>query len=64
MIPLVGIYKEFDYCKAKAVEEIQKVFAENNLVIPYEIGTMIEVPRAAITADEIARSAEFFSFGI
>ena len=63
MIPLVGIYKEFDYCKAKAVEEIQKVFAENNLVIPYEIGTMIEVPRAAITADEIARSAEFFSFG-
>ena len=63
MIPLVGIYKEFDYCKAKAVEEIEKVFAENNLVIPYEIGTMIEVPRAALTADEIARSAEFFSFG-
>lgn len=63
MIPLVGIYKEFEYCKKNAEEEIEKVFAENHLKVKYEIGTMIEVPRAAITADEIAKQAEFFSFG-
>jgi len=63
MIPLVGIWKEFNYCRKNAVDEIEKVFAEQNLVIPYQIGTMIEVPRAALTADEIAGSAEFFSFG-
>ena len=63
MIPLVGIYKEFEYCKKNAVEEITKVFEEQHIKLPYEIGTMIEVPRAAITADEIAREAEFFSFG-
>ncbi len=63
MIPLVGIWKEFNYCRKNAVDEIEKVFSEQNLVIPYQIGTMIEVPRAAITADEIAGSAEFFSFG-
>ncbi len=63
MIPLVGIYKEFVFCKKHAVEEISKVFDEKNLRIPYEIGTMIEVPRAAITADEIAKYADFFSFG-
>ena len=63
MIPLVGIWKEFNYCRKNAVEEIEKVFSEENLVIPYQIGTMIEVPRAALTADEIAGSAEFFSFG-
>ncbi|MBO5770558.1 MAG: pyruvate, phosphate dikinase, partial [Spirochaetales bacterium] len=59
MIPLVGIYKEFEYCKKNAVEEITKVFEEQHIKLPYEIGTMIEVPRAAITADEIAREAEF-----
>lgn len=63
MIPLVGNWKEFNYCRKNAVDEIEKVFAEQNLVIPYQIGTMIEVPRAALTADEIAGSAEFFSFG-
>lgn len=63
MIPLVGIYKEFEYCKKHAVEEINKVFDEQHVKLPYEIGTMIEVPRAAITADEIAREAQFFSFG-
>lgn len=63
MIPLVGIYKEFEYCKKNAEEEIEKVFSENHLKVKYEIGTMIEVPRAAITADEIAKQAEFFSFG-
>ncbi|AEC01856.1 pyruvate, phosphate dikinase [Parasphaerochaeta coccoides] len=63
MIPLVGIYKEFDYCKKHAEDEISKVFAEKGTSVSYKVGTMIEVPRAALTADEIARSAEFFSFG-
>ena len=63
MIPLVGIYKEFVYCKERAVKVIDDVFDEQGLKINYKIGTMIEVPRAAITADEIAKEAEFFSFG-
>ncbi|MDY4611066.1 MAG: pyruvate, phosphate dikinase [Sphaerochaetaceae bacterium] len=63
MIPLVGNYREFDYCKKYALEVINSVFAEQGLHVEYKIGTMIEVPRAAITADEIAREAEFFSFG-
>ncbi len=63
MIPLVGIYKEFNFCKEKAVETIEEVFSEQGIRIDYKIGTMIEVPRAAITADEIAKQAEFFSFG-
>lgn len=63
MIPLVGIWKEFHYCKEKAEAVIDKVFEEQHMKIEYKIGTMIEVPRAAITADEIAREAEFFSFG-
>ncbi len=63
MIPLVGNYKEFDFCKKHALETINNVFEEQGLHIQYKIGTMIEVPRAAITADEIAREAEFFSFG-
>ena len=63
MIPLVGIDKEFIFCKEKALKVIDKVFEEQSLKIEYKIGTMIEVPRAAITADEIAKEAEFFSFG-
>ncbi len=63
MIPLVGNYKEFDFCKEHAEEVIKEIFKEKNDTVPYEIGTMIEVPRAALTADEIARNAEFFSFG-
>ena len=63
MIPLVGIDKEFIFCKEKALQVIDKVFEEQSLKIEYKIGTMIEVPRAAITADEIAKEAEFFSFG-
>ena len=63
MIPLVGIYKEFVYCKERAVKIIDEVFDEQGLKVNYKIGTMIEVPRAAITADEIAKEAEFFSFG-
>ena len=63
MIPLVGNHKEFEFCKKHALEVIEQIFAERNEKIEYEIGTMIEVPRAAITADEIAQEAEFFSFG-
>jgi len=63
MIPLVGHYKEFEFTKKHAIETIDKVFAERGKKVAYKIGTMIEVPRAAITADEIAKSAEFFSFG-
>lgn len=63
MIPLVGIYKEFNYCKDHATKVIEKVFNEQGEKVDYKIGTMIEVPRAAITADEIAKEAEFFSFG-
>lgn len=63
MIPLVGIYKEFVFCKEKAIEVIEKVFDEKHMKVDYKIGTMIEVPRAAITADEIAKEAQFFSFG-
>lgn len=63
MIPLVGIWKEFHYCKEKAEAVIDRVFEEQHMKVEYKIGTMIEVPRAAITADEIAREAEFFSFG-
>ncbi|MCR5761612.1 MAG: pyruvate, phosphate dikinase [Sphaerochaetaceae bacterium] len=63
MIPLVGHYKEFVFCKEHAEEVIKNIFAEKKTTVPYEIGTMIEVPRAAITADEIAKEAQFFSFG-
>ncbi len=63
MIPLVGIYKEFVFCKEQAEAVIESIFKEKNTTVPYEIGTMIEVPRAALTADEIAKEAEFFSFG-
>ena len=63
MIPLVGNYKEFEFCKRQAIDVIDTIFDEQNLHVEYKIGTMIEVPRAAITADEIAREAEFFSFG-
>ena len=63
MIPLVGIWKEFHYCKEKAEKVIETIFEETGMKVDYKIGTMIEVPRAAITADEIAKEAEFFSFG-
>lgn len=63
MIPLVGHYKEFEYVKKHALEVIDEIFTERNDSLEYKIGTMIEVPRAAITADEIAKNAEFFSFG-
>ena len=63
MIPLVGEKKELKYVKDVVVETAEKVKAEKNSDIEYHIGTMIEIPRAALTADEIAEEAEFFSFG-
>ena len=63
MIPLVGSKKELAYVKSIVVETAKKVFAEQGMELPYHVGTMIEIPRAAVTADEIAEEAEFFSFG-
>ena len=63
MIPLVGEVKELKFVKDVVVETAEKVKAEKNSDIEYHIGTMIEIPRAALTADEIAKEAEFFSFG-
>ena len=63
MIPLAGDATELKRVKEEAVDEIKMVFKERKARIKYMIGTMIEVPRAALTADEIAREAEFFSFG-
>lgn len=63
MIPLVGEKKELDFVKGIVVETAEKVKEEKSSDIEYHIGTMIEIPRAALLADEIAESAEFFSFG-
>ena len=63
MIPLVGEVKELKFVKEVVVETEEKVKQEKNSDIEYHIGTMIEIPRAALTADEIAKEAEFFSFG-
>ena len=63
MIPLVGELKEFQFVKRVVVETAEKVFAERGMKIDYLVGTMIEIPRAALLADEIAGDAEFFSFG-
>ena len=63
MVPLVDDVKELIYVKNVCVDEINKVFAEKNTKIDYKIGTMIETPRAALLADEIAKEAMYFSFG-
>ena len=63
MIPLVGEVKELKYVKNIVVETAELVKKEKKSDIEYHIGTMIEIPRAALTADEIAKEAEFFSFG-
>ncbi len=63
MIPLVGEVKELKFVKDIVIETAEKVKQEKNSDIEYHIGTMIEIPRAAITADKIATEAEFFSFG-
>ena len=63
MIPLVGEVKEFNYLKKFALETIGAVMEEKGTKIEYMIGTMIEIPRACVTADAIAEQAQFFSFG-
>lgn len=63
MIPLTGETKELKYVKNVVVETADKVIAEAGVELKYLVGTMIEIPRAALTADEIAKEAEFFSFG-
>ena len=63
MVPLTGIVDEFKAQKEIIKQTIQKVFAEKNDTIEYQIGTMIEIPRACLTADNIAKEADFFSFG-
>ncbi|MEG1310372.1 MAG: pyruvate, phosphate dikinase [Romboutsia sp.] len=63
MIPLVGEVKELKVIKEMIKETIDNIIEEENIKIDYTIGTMIEVPRACLTADEIAKEADFFSFG-
>ena len=63
MIPLVGEKKELKYVKDVVVATAEQVKKEQNSNIKYKVGTMIESPRAALLADEIAEEAEFFSFG-
>lgn len=63
MIPLVGIDRELAFVRATVEETISEIFKRTGKEIGYQIGTMIEIPRAALTADEIAEEAEFFSFG-
>ncbi len=63
MIPLVGEVKELKYVKDIVVRVADELIKESGLDMHYKVGTMIEIPRAAITADEIAKEAEFFSFG-
>ncbi|MCF6366118.1 MAG: pyruvate, phosphate dikinase [Bacteroidales bacterium] len=63
MIPLTGTYAEMKMQEDIVRDTIKKIFAEYNDTIEHLVGTMIEIPRAALTADEIAKSAEFFSFG-
>ena len=63
MIPLVGEVKELKYVKDVVVKTADAEIAEAGIDLHYEVGTMIEIPRAALTADEIAKEAEFFCFG-
>ena len=63
MIPLVGEVKELAFCKKTVVATADAVIKEAGVNLKYEVGTMIEIPRAALTADEIAKEAEFFCFG-
>ncbi len=63
MIPLVGLVKELSLSKEEVCKTAEAVMAEKGLKIDYKVGTMIELPRAAIVADQIAKEADFFSFG-
>jgi pyruvate,orthophosphate dikinase len=63
MIPLIGDVKELKYVKDVVTKTADAIIAEAGVELKYMVGTMIEIPRAALTADEIAEEAEFFSFG-
>ena len=63
MIPLVGEIKELKYVKDIVVRVADELIKKENIDLTYKVGTMIEIPRAALTADDIAKEAEFFSFG-
>ncbi len=63
MIPLIGTVNELTYLKTQMVEIAKNTMATEGVEVDYMIGTMIEIPRAALTADEIAKEAQFFSFG-
>ena len=63
MIPLVGEVKELKYVKNIVCETADEIIKNENIDMTYHVGTMIEIPRAALTADEIAKEADFFSFG-
>ena len=63
MIPLVGEVKELAYVKSVVCGTADEIIAQENISMHYKVGTMIEIPRAAVTADEISTEAEFFSFG-
>ena len=63
MIPLIGDDKELKFVKKTVVETADKEIADQGVDLKYEVGTMIEIPRAALTADAIAQEAEFFCFG-
>jgi pyruvate,orthophosphate dikinase len=63
MIPLVGDVKELKFVKSIVVETADSIIKEQNVKLKYLVGTMIEIPRACVTADAIAEEAEFFSFG-
>jgi pyruvate,orthophosphate dikinase len=63
MVPLVGHVNEMTIARARIEKAAKQVLADEGVDVDYKIGTMIEIPRAALTADEIATQAEFFSFG-
>jgi len=63
MIPLVGLTKELSMLKEMTVKVAEEIMAATGIKVEYMVGTMIELPRAALTADLIAKEAEFFSFG-
>ena len=63
MVPLVMSKQEFTFVREKIEKVAQELFSRHNTSVPYTIGTMIELPRAALLADQIAEGAEFFSFG-
>ena len=63
MVPLIGIVNEFDMQEKVIRETAKEIFEEEGIEIAFRVGTMIEIPRAALTADHIAAKAEYFSFG-